>query len=34
MGFAIVRSVKADIGEGFLMDDHVMSRSLGPFESA
>lgn len=34
MGFAIIRSVKVDIGEGFLMDDHVMSRSLGPFESA
>jgi diamine N-acetyltransferase len=34
MGFAIIRSVKVDIGEGFVMDDYVMSRSLGPLESA
>ena len=34
MGFAIVRSVKVDIGGGFLMDDYVMSRSLGLLESA
>jgi GNAT superfamily N-acetyltransferase len=27
-GFTVTRSVKADIGNGFFMDDYIMSRSL------
>jgi diamine N-acetyltransferase len=27
-GFAVTRSVKADIGNGFFMDDYILSRSL------
>jgi len=27
-GFAVSKSVKADIGNGFFMDDYIMSRSL------
>jgi GNAT superfamily N-acetyltransferase len=27
-GFAVARTVKVDIGHGFVMDDYVMSRSL------
>ena len=28
MGFTVIRSVKVDIGQGFLMDDYVMSLAL------
>lgn len=27
-GFEIIESVEADIGEGFVMDDHIMARSV------
>ena len=29
-GFVVARAVKADIGNGFFMDDYVMSRPLDP----
>ena len=29
-GFTVAKTVKVDIGNGFFMDDYVMSRSLAP----
>ena len=29
-GFVVTKAVKADIGDGFFMDDYVMSKSLVP----
>jgi len=33
-GFEIIDSVVFDIGEGFVMDDHIMAKALPPLPSA